>query len=88
MSMPPVDEMQLQDWRAKLSAQCAVWDWLSESASKDASVVYRKNANEIRKIIGEFVEPSEEVRICNCGIEPPHSRNDHNRLIRLDGHGG
>lgn len=56
MSMPPVDEVQMQDFRAKLSATCAVWDWLAESAPPDAATVYRKAANEVRKIIGELVE--------------------------------
>lgn len=56
MSMPPVDEVQLQDFRAKLSAQCAIWDWFAESADPAVATVYRKVANEVRKIIGEAVE--------------------------------
>ncbi|MGO9306998.1 MAG: hypothetical protein ACLP3R_25395 [Candidatus Korobacteraceae bacterium] len=56
MSMPPVDEMQLADWRAKLSAQCAVWDWFAESASPDVAKVYTKVAAEVRKIIGEAAD--------------------------------
>lgn len=54
--MPPIDEMQLQTFRAKLSAACAVWDWLAESAEPKAAEVYKKVAAEVRKIIGEAVE--------------------------------